>query len=87
MKLIIEKDKTLEINTHVHKNGMEYLPENEILKRYYELGGRNITFSSDAHRASFICDKYELAKNVVKEIGFTEWTVYKKQKPFKIKID
>ena len=87
LKTIIDKDRTLEINTHVHKNGMEFLPEKEILERYFELGGRNITFSSDAHRKDFMCDKYDLAKKIVKEIGFTEWTVYEKGQPVKIKID
>lgn len=87
LTLIIAKDKTLEINTHVHKNNMEYLPEYDILKRYYELGGRNITFSSDAHRKEQIAEKYDLAVEVAKEIGFSEWTVYKKQIPHKIKID
>ena len=87
LKLIVDKDKTLEINTHVHKNNMEYLPEFDILKRYYELGGRNITFSSDAHHKEQIAEKYDLATTVAKEIGFKEWTVYKKQIPHKINIE
>ena len=87
LKLIIAKDKTLEINTHVHKNGLEYLPEYDILARYYELGGRNITFSSDAHCKEHIALKYDLASNIAKQIGFSEWTVYKQQIAHKIKID
>lgn len=87
LKIIIDRDKTLEVNTHINTNGLQFLPEVEILQRYYDLGGRNITFSSDAHKYKFVADKYDIVKKVVKEIGFTKWTVYKKQQPFKIGID
>lgn len=87
LKLIIEKDKTLEINTHVSKNGLEFLPETDILKRYVALGGSNVTFSSDAHKAKFVADKYQLARDFCHEIGLKEWTIYKKGVPYKIGID
>lgn len=86
LKAIIQNDKTLEINTHISKNGMEYLPEYNILVRYKELGGSNITFSSDAHSAKFIGDKYDLVCSAVKDLGFKEWTIYKKRLPYKIEI-
>lgn len=87
LREIILRDKTLEINTHVKHREMMFLPERAILERYYELGGRNVTFSSDAHLIESIGDRYEMARNLAKEIGFTHWTVYKKRKPYKIEIE
>ena len=57
-----------------------------MMERYYALGGRRITFSSDAHNKKSIGDRYELASNLVKEIGFTHWTVYKDRIPYEIEI-
>ena len=62
------------------------LPEKGILQRYFELGGRRVTFSSDAHRAGDICSNYSLAASVALEIGFTHWTVYKKHTPHDVEI-
>ncbi len=87
LMLIIEKDKTLEINTHVSKNGLEFLPEAEIVERYVALGGNNVTFSSDAHKSKYLADKYELARDFCKGLGLKEWTVYKKGEPYKIGIE
>lgn len=77
LKKVIEKDKTIEINTHIRDNPLKFLPEVPILKRYFALGGRNITFSSDAHRLTEIGSRYELVLETVKEIGFNNWIVYK----------
>lgn len=73
---IIELDKTLEVNTHI--NNTLCTPEDYILKRYFTLGGRRITFSSDAHDSKLIGDKYQQVCDKVKAIGFTHWTIYKK---------
>ena len=80
LKKIIEKDKALEINTH---HGI--LPTEEILQRYYDLGGRRISFGSDTHR-------FELGKDLdvvvalAKKIGFTHFSVYTNHIPEEIEI-
>lgn len=83
LKKIIEKDKTIEINTHIRDNPLKFLPEIPILQRYYDLGGRNIVFSSDAHRLEELGSRYDIVVEAVKKIGFTHWTIYKQQKAFK----
>lgn len=75
LKGIIERDKILEINSSARGAGSEFLPDVDILKRYYELGGRNISFASDAHFISRIIEKRELVIEKAKEIGFTHITV------------
>ena len=87
LKEIIARGKTIEINTHVKHEEMQYLPEKPILARYFELGGRNVTFSSDAHLAESIGDRYQTIKDLATSIGFTEWTIYKNRHPHKIAIE
>lgn len=84
---IIARDKCVEINTHIKHPLTEFLPERGILERYYALGGRKITFSSDAHVPADVGHKYSLVAAVAKEIGFTEWTVYKRHIPVTVPID
>lgn len=86
LKEIIARDKCVEINTHIKHPLTEFLPERGILERYYELGGRKITFSSDAHVPEDVGHKYGLAARVATEIGFTEWTVYKRHIPESVPI-
>ena len=78
LKKIIEKDKALEINTH---HGI--LPTEEILQRYYDLGGRRISFGSDTHRFELGKDLHEVIK-LCKKIGFTHFSVYTKHVPEEI---
>lgn len=69
---IIEKKKCLEINFHHEMN-----PPVDIIKRYYDLGGRKISYGSDAHRGE-ICKKYDEICALLKEIGFTHFSVFEK---------
>lgn len=64
LKRIIASDKTLEVNTNHGLN-----PNAEILARYFELGGRNVSFGSDAHHGG-LCDGWDEAVKVLKDIGF-----------------
>ena len=74
LKRIIASDKTLEVNTNRGLN-----PNAEILARYFELGGRNVSFGSDAHHGG-LCDGWDEAVKVLKDIGFSELSVFKRRK-------
>ena len=74
LKRIIASDKTLEVNTNHGLN-----PNAEILARYFELGGRNVSFGSDAHHGG-LCDGWDEAVKVLKDIGFSELSVFKRRK-------
>jgi len=87
LKEIIARGKTIECNTNIRLHGYTFLPELPILKRYKELGGERITFSSDAHVPERICDKYAEACRLVKSLGFTHWTIYKQRKPYTVPIE
>lgn len=80
LKRIIDTDKTLEVNTNHGMNANE-----EILRRYFELGGRNVSFGSDAHHGG-LCDGWEQATDLLKKIGFNELSIFKNRKRQAIKI-
>lgn len=75
LEKIIEKDKILEINSSAAGSGGDFLPDKDILERYFSLGGRNISFASDAHAKEKICFMRDRAIALLKEIGFTHITV------------
>lgn len=72
---IIAKDKILEINTSNKNLANRTLPAWELIERYYALGGRKISFGSDAHFAERIADKWDEVVAKLKEIGFEYFTV------------
>ncbi len=74
---IIHKSKILEVNSATKKLDRFCIPSTDILRRYYELGGRSVSFGSDAHSISRLADKYEAIINELKSIGFTYLTIPK----------
>lgn len=77
---IIERGKVLEVNFHHEMN-----PPRDIIERYYELGGRKVSYGSDAHRGD-ICKEFENVSNMLKEIGFTYYSVFVQHKEMLIPI-
>ncbi len=75
LSTIIQKGKILEVNSAVKQLHRTCLPSAEILRRYYDLGGRKITFGSDAHNVSRIADKREEVVALMKDIGFTHFII------------
>ncbi|MBR6703610.1 MAG: histidinol-phosphatase HisJ family protein [Clostridia bacterium] len=75
LKTVIAKDKILEVNASAHGLAQICLPSEEILRRYYALGGRKISYASDAHQTSSILRSREQIVALLKEIGFTYLTV------------
>lgn len=86
LQTIIKKDKILEVNTHTKHLPWLCLPTVNILKRYYQLGGRKISYGSDAHQKDRILDKREEVVAALKEIGFTHVTVPFKGEHIKVEL-
>jgi histidinol-phosphatase (PHP family) len=86
LKTVIAKDKILEVNTSTSNQPVDFLPHREILEHYFALGGRKISYGSDAHDCARICDKRSLVLDVLKEIGFTHLTIPFRGKRFRIAI-
>ena len=84
LQAIIEKNKILEVNA---KRGLEgALPSDEIVKRYYALGGRNISYASDTHTVAGVCNDRERVVAYLKSIGFTHLTVPCKGEYIKVEL-
>lgn len=75
LSAVIEKGKILEVNSSSRGAQTEFLPPKDVLQRYYALGGRAVSVSSDAHGKDRIMEKRALIVSVLKEIGFTHLTV------------
>ena len=82
LKLLIENDKALEINTGAFKFGLtEPNPCIATIKKYKDLGGKLITLGSDAHKTEQICVGYDKIVNILKDCGFNTYFVYKNRNP------
>ena len=75
LKNIIANGKILEVNSSARGAGSAFLPDCDVLERYFELGGRKVSFASDAHYAARICDGRDAVVAALKRIGFTAITV------------
>ena len=82
LKALIIKDKGIEINTGGFKYGLGHPnPTEDIIKRYHELGGEIITIGADAHQPEHVAFDFEKVPSILKEAGFTHYTVFKNRKP------
>ena len=77
LRAVIEKGITLECNSSGLRQIMgECLPNRDLLAFYYELGGRDVTVGSDAHRASDIGAGIKEACGLLKDLGFEYITTF-----------
>lgn len=79
MKVLINKEKALEINIKVQ----EVLPETHtqyLLELYKRLGGKYLTLSSDAHTVDKYYEGFDKYLKLIKESGFDSLTCYVKRK-------
>ncbi len=85
--LLIKKNIALECNTSGLRQPIGCtLPEESILRLYYDMGGRLITIGSDAHRAGDVGLGIPEATELLKKIGFKEAFYYKKRNPQPYKL-
>ena len=88
LSLLAQNEKALEINTAGLRLPINRLsPDVETVKRFKELGGKYITFGSDAHYATDICDNLEIAYDTMKQAGFDSFTIYQKRTPITMPIE
>ncbi len=82
LKLLIEKEKGLEVNSAGLKYGLPFAhPHPDVLKRYRELGGEIITIGDDAHKPEHIAYDFAKAEEILKSCGFKYYTEFFEQKP------
>lgn len=87
LKTLIKMKKGIEINTGGFKYGLGHPnPTEAILKRYHDLGGEIITIGADAHKPEHVAYDFKKVPDILKNAGFSYYTVFKKRKPEFIKL-
>lgn len=82
LKMLIEKDIALEVNTAGYKYGLGTPnPHPDILKKYRSMGGELITIGSDAHRPEHLAYDFPTAVTLLRECGFKSYAVFEKRVP------
>ena len=88
VKKLIEDDKALEFNTsRLLRIDVPVLPDREVFSRYHALGGRRITLRADAHCPENVAKGIPEALDILREIGYTEYTVFVGRRPQQIPIE
>lgn len=87
LSVVIERGLGIELNTSGWRNAVDVCyPSPEVIRLYYEMGGRYITIGSDAHRAEDVASNWERAKQILQEAGFTQYFYYKDRQPHPISL-
>ena len=82
LKILIEREKILELNTRrLEKNSVvaELLP---IYKKYKDLGGKFISIGSDAHKVAAVGNSFKTALNFAEELNLIPVTFKNRVKEF-----
>ena len=86
-KLLINKNKALEINTAGLIKGLPcFHPKLEFLKSYLALGGELITIGSDGHSPDKIATEFTKTEDFLKSLNVPGYYVYKNRKPEFVKF-
>jgi len=82
LKTVIQKGKGIEINSSNFRYGFsDPSPSWDTIKSYYQMGGRIITFGSDAHWIKDVGLNHNEVIEKLKEIGFDTICTYDKMIP------
>lgn len=85
---LIDHEKALEVNSSgIFGKLGETMPGPGLLRRYYELGGRLLTFGSDAHCTENLAQGIDSAMDMAREAGFTQFTVYRQHRPVMLPLE
>lgn len=82
LKILIQREKGLEVNSAGLKYGLPYPhPHPDVLKRYKELGGEIITIGADAHKPEHVAYDFAQTAEILKSCGFKFYTEFCERKP------
>ena len=68
VRSIIANEKYLEINSST-KSEKPFMPSEDILKKYIALGGKYVSFGSDAHSVARYCENVSEIEKTIKKYG------------------
>lgn len=85
--ILAEKDIALEINTGGLRQPLNKLsPEADLVKRFRELGGKYVTFGSDAHYVQDLARDFDKAAEAARYAGFKSCVFFQDHDPMEIPL-
>lgn len=82
LSILVKEGKGLDFNSKALFYGASRPnPQAEVLTRFREMGGRIITFGSDAHVTNGIAGCFEQARDIALACGFKEYFIFDKRNP------
>ncbi len=82
LRRVITDGKGIELNTsNVRYQIGDLTPSRDILRLYYDLGGRIITIGSDSHKPDHLGFGIEEQKEELRKIGFKHYHTFENMKP------
>lgn len=87
LQFIIDNSIALEINTSgIGTPYNNFMPDEWIIKKFRDMGGRLITLGSDAHISANLGNGFDEAIKLLKKYGFTGYYYYENRKSTECKI-
>ena len=85
---MIQNKKALEINVSgLFKPIGRTLPDEPLVRRFFELGGEYVTIGTDSHSSEMVGKGIEQGIAVAKAAGFKHYAIYRNHKPILIPIE
>lgn len=81
LKTLIARGKGIEINTSTKGTLDFFMPDVDIARRFYELGGEIVTIGSDAHVPCAVARHRTQAVKMLKNAGFDAICTFSKRQP------
>ena len=87
LREIISRGKCIEINSAGLRKGLgQPNPHTDIIRRYRKLGGLPPTIGSDAHDLKDIAADFDKVDSILKEAGYTSYSIFRKRKRSEIPL-
>ena len=88
LRYIIDNEIAMEINTSgVCNEAVGFMPDEWILMEFKKMGGKFITFGSDAHVPENVGKDFDKAIELLKKYSFDKYYYYKKREKFFVKFN
>lgn len=86
-EVLINNDKALELNVSgLTMDINDTLPNKKYIKKFHDMGGKYVTIGSDSHYTDKVCQDVDTGMDILKECGYTHFTIFEKRKPKLIEI-
>jgi len=87
LRAVARRGKAIEVNTSYQRRGMGPPgPSVQVLRWFWEEGGRFVTLGSDAHRPEDVGADFAIALGMLRAAGLDSVTVFRRRKPYLIRI-